>query len=200
MTDVLAQQKQVLRKTWKTWRQSLTTTQVEMGAFALQQCFWQKIHEQQHNIKKLRIGFYKAMPGEVETDLLLQDCLDQGIDCFFPVMSQNKQDKLLRYAKVDAKTLYKPSVFNVLEPQVGVYHEVNTLTHILVPALAVTQVGERLGLGAGYYDVTIAHLRSFETHPVCWGVVYAPQCVATLPQASWDQRLDALLAVPLDTK
>ncbi|GGX70419.1 5-formyltetrahydrofolate cyclo-ligase [Litorimonas cladophorae] len=63
---------------------------------------------------------------------------------------------------------------------------------ILVPLLAFTADGRRLGYGGGYYDRTLAALRSQSDVFAC-GVAYAGQEVPELPTDAHDARLDAVL-------
>jgi len=63
---------------------------------------------------------------------------------------------------------------------------------ILVPLLAFTKRGERLGYGGGYYDRTLQALRSKGEVFAC-GVAYAGQEVESLPTDVHDERLDGIL-------
>jgi len=63
---------------------------------------------------------------------------------------------------------------------------------LLVPLLAFDAEGYRLGYGGGYYDRTLAALRS--TQPVtAIGIAYAGQEIPAVPHEAHDLRLDAIL-------
>ncbi|MGB7078112.1 MAG: 5-formyltetrahydrofolate cyclo-ligase, partial [Xanthobacteraceae bacterium] len=63
---------------------------------------------------------------------------------------------------------------------------------LLVPLLALDRMGNRIGYGAGYYDMTIARLRSRK--PVrAVGIAFAVQEVAAVPATERDARLDLVL-------
>ena len=65
---------------------------------------------------------------------------------------------------------------------------------LLVPLLATTLQGVRLGQGGGYYDRTLAALRA--KGPVtAVGLAWEVQIADMLPQDPWDQRLD-MIATP----
>jgi 5-formyltetrahydrofolate cyclo-ligase len=65
---------------------------------------------------------------------------------------------------------------------------------LLVPLLATTLDGVRLGQGGGYYDRTLAALRA--KGPVtAVGMAWEVQIADFLPQEAWDQRLD-MVATP----
>jgi 5-formyltetrahydrofolate cyclo-ligase len=63
---------------------------------------------------------------------------------------------------------------------------------LLVPLLAFDRAGNRIGYGAGYYDMTIAQLRGRK--PVtAVGLAFAAQEVSAVPATERDERLDLVL-------
>lgn len=79
----------------------------------------------------------------------------------------------------------RPGPFGTREPE----GEAVVPDLLLVPLLAFTAAGDRLGYGAGYYDGFLA------AHPeaVAVGIAYAAQEVPALPVEPHDRRLDAIL-------
>ena len=63
---------------------------------------------------------------------------------------------------------------------------------VLVPLLAFTSHGTRLGYGGGFYDRTLESLRAKGEIFAC-GVAYAGQEIADLPVGKHDQPLDGIL-------
>ena len=63
---------------------------------------------------------------------------------------------------------------------------------LLVPLLAFDRSGNRLGYGAGYYDMTIAALRA-KKPVVAVGIAFAVQEVDVVPTSPRDVRLDLVL-------
>ncbi len=63
---------------------------------------------------------------------------------------------------------------------------------LLVPLLAFDRAGYRIGYGAGYYDVTLARLRSLKKVTAV-GIGFAAQEVADIPKTPRDERLDLVL-------
>lgn len=61
---------------------------------------------------------------------------------------------------------------------------------ILVPGLAFTRAGQRLGRGGGYYDRFLARLPESTTK---LGVCFEVQIVETLPAELHDQNVDAVI-------
>jgi 5-formyltetrahydrofolate cyclo-ligase len=63
---------------------------------------------------------------------------------------------------------------------------------VLVPLLAFDRGGQRIGYGAGYYDMTIAQLRARK--PVtAIGLAFAAQEIPAVPATDRDARLDLVL-------
>ena len=63
---------------------------------------------------------------------------------------------------------------------------------LLVPLLAFDRLGHRIGYGAGYYDLTIARLRSRKAITAI-GIAFAAQEVAAVPATAFDAPLDLVL-------
>lgn len=63
---------------------------------------------------------------------------------------------------------------------------------LLVPLAAFDRAGQRIGYGAGYYDMTIHALRSWKKI-VAIGLAFAAQEIAAVPATKRDERLDFVL-------
>jgi 5-formyltetrahydrofolate cyclo-ligase len=64
---------------------------------------------------------------------------------------------------------------------------------VLVPLLAFTKQGDRLGYGGGFYDATLAALKADKPSLRTVGVAYAGQGVKILPTEPTDVPLDHIL-------
>jgi 5-formyltetrahydrofolate cyclo-ligase len=64
---------------------------------------------------------------------------------------------------------------------------------VLVPLVAFDDAGNRLGMGAGYYDRAFGFRRSAAAPPILVGVGYEFQRVPPLQAQAWDVPLDAVL-------
>lgn len=64
---------------------------------------------------------------------------------------------------------------------------------VMVPLLAFTKSGDRLGYGGGYYDATLAALKAENPALRTVGVAYFGQLVRTLPLEPTDIALDHIL-------
>jgi 5-formyltetrahydrofolate cyclo-ligase len=70
-----------------------------------------------------------------------------------------------------------------------------TLDLILTPLVAFDDQGNRLGMGGGFYDRTLAYLgrRKHWKKPRLIGTAHAFQQVARLPHESWDVPLHGVV-------
>lgn len=66
---------------------------------------------------------------------------------------------------------------------------------VLVPLVAVTLAGVRLGQGRGYYDRALSRLRASNPQLLAIGLAWECQIAPTLPADPWDAALD-LVATP----
>jgi len=63
---------------------------------------------------------------------------------------------------------------------------------LIVPLAAFDRAGHRIGYGAGYYDMTIAGLRT-QKPVIAIGVAFAAQEIPHVPTTERDERLDLVL-------
>lgn len=80
--------------------------------------------------------------------------------------------------------------FGILEPQQQEVVDPAEIDLIVVPGVAFTAQGDRMGRGKGYYDKYLAQLRP---EAVKVGVCYHHQVVEQLPTEPHDIRMDTLL-------
>ncbi len=81
----------------------------------------------------------------------------------------------------------RPGVLGIPEPAATAPRVIPEL--LLVPLLAVTTAGVRLGQGGGYYDRTLRSLRA-AGRITAIGLAWDVQVVDTLPRDPWDEVLD----------
>lgn len=134
------------------------------------------------------IGGYWPLTEELDIRPLLEACHAQGHTLALPCTPRKGYP--LIYREWSPADDLKAGPYGTREP----YSEKAevTPTLVLVPLLAFTQHGERLGYGGGFYDRTLAALKERAEVFAC-GIAYAAQEAATLPTDEHDQRLDGVL-------
>ncbi len=146
-----------------------------------------KYHQAEH------VALYYAIKNEVQTHLLIEKLWERNITVYLPVIRIEQQDLIfLPYMK---ETLLFKNQFNIPEPRNKneTYKSKTTkdLDIIFVPLVAFDSHNERLGMGGGYYDRTLARYRELKTMLV--GLAYSWQYVESLPTESWDIPLNYVI-------
>jgi 5-formyltetrahydrofolate cyclo-ligase len=87
--------------------------------------------------------------------------------------------------------------FGIPEPEAPGQHTYHgaEIDVVLVPLVGFDPHGNRLGMGAGYYDRTFRFLRHrrYWRRPRLVGIAYDFQCVDALPRRAWDVPLDVVV-------
>ncbi len=141
-----------------------------------------------------RIGFYLPMAEEIDLLPLMNAALWLNKACFLPVIPPRGARRLWFSRLTDRPTWYQ-NRFGIYEH--GSIHRVRAqhLDVLFMPLVAFDAAGNRLGMGGGFYDASLAHLRTRRAFrkPKLIGVAYDFQRVETLPKEPWDVPLDAVL-------
>lgn len=142
------------------------------------------------------IAFYLPNDGEVDLRPLLERSLDMGKRCYLPVLSPLYHNRLW-FAPFNWESRIVHNRFGIPEPDVQ-WRNMRppwTLDLLLTPLVAFDNEGNRLGMGGGYYDRTLAYLgrRRHWRKPCLLGTAYDFQRVESLPHESWDIPLHGIV-------
>ena len=134
------------------------------------------------------IALYQAIGGEIDLTGLWESAPYQGKFCYFPVLNN---DQTLSFVPATPSTPFKPNQYNIPEPVVdrSLAIPVHELDLIFMPLVAFDTNGTRLGMGAGYYDRTLANQR----HPLLIGVAYDFQREECIETQAWDVPMSAIV-------
>jgi 5-formyltetrahydrofolate cyclo-ligase len=135
-----------------------------------------------------RVAFYFPNDGEIDPRPTIEHAWRIGKQCFLPVV--NHPTSPLRFARHLRQQPTRPNRFGIPEPVVRQRDllKAHNLQLILVPLIAFDATGGRLGMGAGFYDRTLAFLRGrkYWHSPMIIGAAHSFQQVEHVPQDSWD--------------
>jgi 5-formyltetrahydrofolate cyclo-ligase len=133
------------------------------------------------------VAAYVPLLGEVDVLPLLGEARLASKRVYLPRLLA---DGRLEFAVYDPAYLVK-GPRGVMQPAAELPAvPVSELDLLVVPGLAFDGAGRRLGLGAGYYDKTLAGQTK---KPFCAGAGYDFQLVDALPADAWDVPLDAVV-------
>jgi 5-formyltetrahydrofolate cyclo-ligase len=136
------------------------------------------------------VAGYWAVNGEVPLHLL-QMGLGEGLVWCLPCV---QPDQSLRFAPWRPGDALASNQFGIPEPELAVSSQLpaSEMALIVLPLLGFTRAGDRLGMGAGFYDRTLAFPRDPDAAPWLVGAGYAFQQLPSLPRQPWDVRVDAI--------
>ena len=145
-------------------------------------------------LKGRRWSFYLPVNDEFDVLPLLNQALHMGKDCFLPITA-HRIAQPLRFARLDGRHGLTHNRYGIVEPHTHELMNARWLDVMLLPLVGFDRQGRRLGMGGGYYDATLAYLRSRRRwrRPLLVGVAYACQELPEVPTEPWDVRLDMLL-------
>jgi len=138
-----------------------------------------------HSAKQLAL--YSASDGEISTHPLFQSCTARGSACLLPIIEPQRQ---MRWALWGKKSALVANRFGILEPaSPRSYASLQSCQVIVVPLVGFDRSGNRVGMGAGYYDRALAEFDS-ERRAVFVGLAHSCQEVAKITPQAWDIPLD----------
>jgi 5-formyltetrahydrofolate cyclo-ligase len=138
---------------------------------------------------------YWAADGELDARPLLEVAIKRGRHAFLPVLRVGKRNQLwfIRYRPGEPMRLNR---FGIPEPRRRQRRFALpwTLDLILVPLVGFDDACNRLGMGGGFYDRTLAFLghRQHWRRPRLIGIAHECQRVDRLAPRPWDLPLDAV--------
>ncbi|MCL6592474.1 MAG: 5-formyltetrahydrofolate cyclo-ligase [Alicyclobacillus sp.] len=130
------------------------------------------------------VGLYRARPAELDTRALAAALTGQGWRVAYPVAAA---DGSMAFYEVTPATPWRQGLFGIWEPDAAAgacLVPAAALFALVLPGLAYTRTGWRLGYGGGYYDRWLAQpaVRAWRI-----GVCFACQLAAELPVADTDE-------------
>jgi 5-formyltetrahydrofolate cyclo-ligase len=137
----------------------------------------------QRNLKKISayveaktVAAYYSTGSEVKTGRIIQEMLAAGKTVALPRV----ESKDIVFCKVNGFEDLEKGEFDIMEPKMTC-PKVEKFDVILVPAIAMTQDGQRLGYGKGFYDRLLSH-----THSVTIALTYSKLIVKNIPKTASD--------------
>ena len=133
--------------------------------------------------------FYLAMSDEVQTDLIISDALMRGKRVCVPILGK-KYDEMTaaEITSLDDLVIGKYGL-KMPDPDNSKSVLPASINMVVVPAVAFDGDGNRLGLGAGYYDRFLPEA----INSVLIGMAWGSQLTVKLPNEEHDVRMHYLL-------
>ena len=175
----ISERKKGLRQKMLAMRRALSANETESRSSSLKENILSLLEYK--NAKKIMA--FLAMKGESNLDGFIRQALLDGKEVYIPVCLPERQMEAGRL--IDMEHFEKgplglrnlPAGYEVTSPE--------SLDLVLIPGLAVSQEGIRLGMGAGYYDRYLARVPFEKRVAALWDF----QVIPDLPSEPFDQKI-----------
>ena len=142
-----------------------------------------------------RIAVYLPNDGEIDPVPLMTRIWRMNKICYLPILSRLTHDRLW-FAPFKPDTPLTQNRFGIFEPLTPARNRISAqeLDLILMPLVAFDTQGNRLGMGGGFYDKSLAFLRTRRVwrKPHLIGLAHDFQRVDKLTASAWDVPLQAV--------
>ena len=181
-------EKQISRKHFQALRSSLSKQEVELQSQKICQNFIENLFYKLPNIQNKNFGLYQNAFNEVDTSFLKQFFIINEIQFSYPRI--NYSNNLIDFIKYQEHQEFKSNLDykKIYEPLNGI---IIIPDFIITPLLAFDHKLMRLGMGKGYYDRTIAKLKTINSKIKTIGLAFDFQeSQSFLNAQKHDQTLD----------
>lgn len=157
--------------------------------------------ELQHRICQLpqwstaqTISSYLCFDGEISTQPLHLLAWQKAKTVVLPILEPNDSGQLI-FHEYCANSPMRTNKFGITEPILDHHNRVNlsAIDMMLVPLVGFDKHANRMGMGGGFYDRTLADIYPNKSRPLLVGVAHDCQEVAQLTPAEWDIPMDYIV-------
>lgn len=130
------------------------------------------------------VAVYLSNDGEVDLSPVIEKLYTVGVKLVAPRIDSSD----MRFLPFTPSDTLSQNQWGIREPDGATYTEETQMSVALVPLVAFTERGDRLGRGKGFYD---RYFSRGETMLV--GIGHELQRVVSLERKPWDRPLDAVV-------
>jgi 5-formyltetrahydrofolate cyclo-ligase len=137
-----------------------------------------------------QILVYSAIRSEVNLSAFIEQAWKDGKNLYFPKV----EGEDMEFYRADSWEHLAPGTFGVMEPVTGerLPRMIPFLTPILVPGVAFSKSGQRIGYGKGYYDKYLtANQKNKRLAAI--GIAYAFQIVEPFETDAFDYPMQDII-------
>ena len=187
--SILTMDRKALRQHIREQRKSIS--EIEQQQFALRAA--QKALAWLSGFEFQKVALYLTNDGELDTKPLIQALWQLGKTVYVPVLHPFCTGHLV-FIEYSPSSPMVQNKYGIFEPKLDVTKliPVSKLDVIFTPLVAFDYSGNRMGMGGGYYDRTLAHLEPINS-PKIVGFAHECQQVEKLPVESWDVPLKQII-------
>jgi 5-formyltetrahydrofolate cyclo-ligase len=143
-----------------------------------------------------RVALYLARDGEVDLAEYIREARRSGVRLYAPRITSQRR-RILRFLPLADDGALTRNWYGIAEPadEPALAIALRCLDVVLTPLVGFDRQGQRLGMGAGYYDRALRRRLTAGTwrRPRIVGVAFACQESTQLVAAPWDVPLDVVV-------
>ncbi|XP_056632823.1 5-formyltetrahydrofolate cyclo-ligase isoform X2 [Diorhabda sublineata] len=144
------------------------------------------------------VSIFLSMNSEIDTEPIVRKIFDSNKRCFVPRYNKKIMEMVELYSMEDWSTL-PVTKWNIKQPSFedGRINALDTgLDLIILPGVAFTREGDRLGHGGGYYDKFLDVIcKKQPIPPILIALAFEEQVLDSLPTEKNDYKVDKVLFV-----
>jgi len=138
------------------------------------------------------LSAFFSFDGEPDLRPALEILARRGVQIALPIIVRTTDTAELQFRSWNPGMVLDKNHFGIDEPAAGEHVSLADLDLVLLPLVAWDESGQRLGMGAGYFDRMLAGVKDC-MRPLRVGVAYEAQKVSRLPADPWDVRLHRVI-------
>lgn len=184
------QNRKAARQHYRKQRNLLT---LEQQSIATQACL--KMCMDSLNFSQFKtVACYLANDGELDPIAIIQYCWQQNIQVLLPVLDPCKAGHLV-FVDYQANSPMQANIYGIAEPIATTNNTISLqeIDLIFTPLVAFDRTGNRLGMGGGYYDRSLAPIKKEKLNTKIIGLAHNTQQAEKLPVDGWDIPLHGIV-------
>ena len=187
--------KRALRRSLRHQRRALSEHEQRLAA----QRLCQRLKTLPEIRRARRLSLYLPVNGEIDPTPLIPWLRQRNVDIYLPVLRPFSANHLWFVAYRSDTPMVK-NRFGIWEPDVRFSAQRRNrlpawaLETLIVPLVGFDANANRMGMGGGFYDRSLAFMHRPGPSPTLIGVAHACQQVASLPVEPWDVPLQVVVS------
>lgn len=141
-----------------------------------------------------RIAIYLPVHGEADPTYLQHFTHLLEREFYLPILSEQNKNHL-EFALYNEQTPMKLNRFKIPEPDSNsaeLLSDPRELDAVIMPMVAIDRLGNRIGMGGGFYDRTFAFRKTKRCKPDLIAFAYDFQLIDTQVPQAWDVPTDSI--------
>ncbi|CAD5246109.1 MULTISPECIES: 5-formyltetrahydrofolate cyclo-ligase [Halomonadaceae] len=187
--------KRALRRSLRHQRRALSEHEQRLSA----QRLCQRLKTLPEIRRARRLSLYLPVNGEIDPTPLIPWLRQRNVNIYLPVLRPFSANRLWFVAYRPDTPMIK-NRFGIWEPDVRFSAQRRNrlptwaLDTLIVPLVGFDANANRMGMGGGFYDRSLAFMHRPGPSPTLIGVAHACQQVASLPVEPWDVPLQVVVS------